>query len=74
MFTRLLAATFCLVVIGGTYASAQDETKQKKPSICKGLNQTDCSAKTECRWNAKKAACKENKEDESKENKEEESK
>ena len=35
----------------------------KKQSICKGLNEADCTAKTECSWNADKGKCKAKKED-----------
>jgi hypothetical protein len=84
MLIRLiLAAIFCVVLLGVTDVSAQDATtqenattqqdgaapkdattpkegkKQKKPSICKGLSQTDCTAKAECLWAKKKSRCKE---------------
>jgi hypothetical protein len=84
MLIRLLAASFCVVLLSGTVVSAQDTpqenattqqdgaapkdvtkpkegAKEKKPSICKSLTQTDCTAKTECRWSKKKSACKEKK-------------
>ncbi len=41
----------------------EDSKKQEEASICKGLNEADCTAKTECSWNADKGKCKTKKED-----------
>jgi hypothetical protein len=56
MLTRLLVAACCVVLLSGCDEGSKDESKQA--SICKGLNQADCTANAECRWNAEKEKCK----------------
>ena len=57
MFIRVgLLACVALLVVG-----CDDDKSEKEASICKGLSQTDCQAKSECVWNAEKSKCKVNK-------------
>jgi hypothetical protein len=51
MFTRFAAAAFSILLLT---ACEEDASK----NICKGLSETDCTAKSECYWNAEKAKCK----------------
>jgi hypothetical protein len=46
-----IAAASAILLFGGC-----DEGSQA--SVCKGLSEADCSAKTQCSWNAEKAKCK----------------
>ncbi len=48
-----LLACVALLLVG----CDEDKTEQEA-SICKGLSQTDCQAKSECVWNAEKSKCK----------------
>lgn len=61
MRTRIVVAAISAVVL----LSGCDEgsKKQDEASACKGLNEADCTAKTECSWNADKDKCKVKKED-----------
>jgi hypothetical protein len=61
MNMRILAlAASAVVLLSGCN---EDSKKQEEASICKGLNEADCTAKTECSWNADKSKCKARKED-----------
>ena len=51
-----LLACVALLVVG-----CDDDKSDNEASICKGLSQTDCQAKSECVWNAEKDKCKVNK-------------
>ena len=51
-----LLVCVALVVIG-----CDDDKSDNEASICKGLTQTDCQAKSECVWNSEKGKCKGNK-------------
>jgi outer membrane murein-binding lipoprotein Lpp len=56
MSTRvLIAAVLAVVLVGGCDEGSK---KQEEASVCRGLNKADCSAKTECSWNADKGKCK----------------
>jgi hypothetical protein len=57
MLTRFLAATCCLMLLSACDEGPKDEAKQA--SICKGLSETECTAKAECVWKAEKEKCKE---------------
>jgi hypothetical protein len=48
-----LLACAALVIVG-----CDQDKPEKEASICKGLSQTDCQAKSECVWNAEKSKCK----------------
>jgi hypothetical protein len=50
MFTRLAAALCSILFLA---ACEQEASK----NICKGLNKTDCTAKSHCEWNAEKDKC-----------------
>ena len=56
----LVLASSAVVLLSGCN---EDSKKQEEASICKGLNEVDCTAKTECSWNADKGKCKVKKED-----------
>jgi hypothetical protein len=61
MLTRLLGVTCCVVLLSGCDESPKDQSKLA--SICKGLNQADCIANSECGWNAEKEKCRQKKQD-----------
>jgi hypothetical protein len=50
MFTRF-AAVLCSILF---LAACEQEASK---NICKGLNETDCTTKSHCEWNAKKDKC-----------------
>ena len=50
MFTRVVAAAFSVLL----FSACEEASK----NICKGLSEADCTAKTECEWNAEKDKCK----------------
>jgi len=56
MFTRL-AVTSLAVLLLAACEEPKEQSKQEEKSICKGLSETDCVAKTECEWIAEKAKC-----------------
>lgn len=56
----LVLAASAVVLLSGCN---EDSKKQEEASICKGLNEADCTAKTECSWNADKGKCKTKKQD-----------
>ena len=59
MLTRVAVVTVSVLLL-----SACDEgSKNQEAKICKGLSEADCTAKTECSWNADKGKCKVAKED-----------
>src|SRR5262245_4457927 len=55
MFTRFAAAVCSILLL-----TACEEEASK--NICKGRSETDCTAKSECNWNAEKAKCRMKKE------------
>jgi hypothetical protein len=59
MFTRIAPVAFVALLILG----CDDDKSDKEASICKGLSETDCQAKSECVWNAEKSKCKLKKEE-----------
>ena len=54
----LRVASVCLagLLLVACDDNGKDQTKQAA-NICKGLSQTDCTAKTECRWDAEDDKC-----------------
>jgi hypothetical protein len=59
MFKRVVITAVSVLLL-----SACDEgSKNQEAKICKGLSEADCTAKTECSWNADKGRCKVAKED-----------
>lgn len=57
MFIRLAAVGLSILLLAAC-DEPSDQSKQAQASICKGLSETDCAAKTECFWKTKKAKCK----------------
>jgi hypothetical protein len=53
MFMRLALASLAALIL-----VASNNQSQAEASVCKGLSQTDCAAKTECKWVTKKTKCK----------------
>lgn len=62
MLTRLLGVACCFVVLAACDERPKGQSRQT--SICKSLNQADCTANAECRWNAEKDKCRQTKADE----------
>jgi hypothetical protein len=54
MLIRIAAVAFVALLVVG----CDDDKSDKEASICKGLSETDCQAKSECVWNAEKSKCK----------------
>jgi len=57
MLIRVGALAFVALLMVG----CDNDKSEQEASICKGLSQSDCQAKSECVWNAEKGKCKENK-------------
>jgi len=58
MFTRIVVVAFSLMALAGCDDTPKDTSKQEA-SVCKGLDEAQCTANNECSWNAEKAKCKE---------------
>ena len=57
MLIRVGALAFIALLMVG----CDNDKSEQEASICKGLSQSDCQAKSECVWNAEKERCKANK-------------
>ena len=55
MFTRFAAAALTGLLLTG--CEEADSRKPEQALVCKGLSEVDCTARTECSWNAPKAEC-----------------
>jgi hypothetical protein len=53
MFLRIAAASFSVFVL----TACEEATAPQVSSVCSGLSQSDCAAKSECQWNAAKSQC-----------------
>ena len=54
MFTRLAAAALSVLLLGACEEASQPP---EQASACVGLSQADCTANTECSWNADRNEC-----------------
>lgn len=61
MIIRVFVACLAGLVLVGCDDSGKDQSKQAEAKLCKGLAQTECEAKAECRWDAEKEKCRRNK-------------
>ena len=61
MFTRFAVLACSILLLSACEEAPKESSRQ---SVCKGLGREDCTAKTECNWNAKKVKCKDKEESE----------
>ena len=54
MFLRIAAASFLSAFL---LSACEQATTPQETSICQGLSQSDCTAKSECQWNTAKSQC-----------------
>jgi hypothetical protein len=57
----MLIRTGAIAFIALLMVGCDNDKSEQEASICKGLSQSDCQAKSECVWNDEKGKCKENK-------------
>lgn len=57
MFSRLIIATFSVFLLAGCDDTPKDTSEKEGVSICKGLDEAQCTANNECVWKADKAKC-----------------